>query len=85
MKYPKEILHEYVFHVDGMSETVKARIMRDLDPDGHSGEFSWDISHFCKEGYGNRHAATIEEAQALLRKYAESLTADNIYARNICY
>jgi hypothetical protein len=85
MKYPKEILHEYVFQLEGMSEPVKARVMRDLDPDGRAGEYSWDISHFCKDASANRHAATVEEAQDQLRKYASSLTAEKIFAKNICY
>jgi hypothetical protein len=85
MRLPKEILHEYVFNLDGMSESIKARIMRDLEPNEHTGPYSWDISHFCKDGSGNRHAETLVEAKKLLLAYTKSLTAEKIFAKNICY
>jgi len=86
MSSPKEILREYVIHLEGMSESIKARVMRDLAPDPQLGVFSWDISHFSREGgSAHRHAQTAEEATALMMEYINTLNAENIYAKNFRY
>lgn len=86
MRSPKEILREYVFHLDGMSESIKARVMRDLEPNDHAGPYSWDVSHFSREAASSHHHAnTEEEARSLMLEYVRSLSAQKIYAKNICY
>jgi len=85
MHSPKEILHEYVFHLDGMSESIKARIMKDVFPEEHHGPYSWDISHFRRDGGGRHHADTLEDAKESLKAYTDTLKADRIFGKNICY
>jgi hypothetical protein len=85
MREPKEILHEYVFHLDGMTESIKARIMVDLMPSDHHGPYSWDISHFFKDCDAARHAETLDEAKEQLKAYTQTLTVDKIFAKNLCY
>ena len=86
MSSPKEVLREYIFHLDGMSESIKARIMRDLHPNPQLGAFSWDISHFCKDGgSSHRHAQSEEKATSLMMDYIATLTAEKIYAKNFRY
>lgn len=85
MRSPREILHEYVFNLEGMSESIKARIMIDLRPGNPMGSYSWDISHFCKDCNANRHAKTLEDAKQELKEYTNSLTAEKIFAKNVCY
>jgi len=86
MSSPKEIIREYVFNLEGMSESIKARVMRDFQANPQLGDFSWDISHFCKDGgSSHRHAQTEKEATALMMNYIDTLTAQNIYAKNIRY
>lgn len=86
MKVPREILHEYVFNLDGMSESIKARVMIDMSAKPHSeGPYSWDISHFFSDCQARHRAATLEQCQAYLKEYTLSLTADKVFARNLCY
>ena len=35
MRVPREILHEYVFDLEGMSESIKARVMVDISAKPH--------------------------------------------------
>ncbi len=75
-----EVVKQYVFWVEGLSHTVKARITRNLDP-GETRPFTWEISHHYKPSAGagvyypsEVSALTIEVAKRLLFMYAEMFT-----------
>ena len=86
MRVPREILHEYVFDLEGMSESIKARVMVDISAKPHTiGPYSWDISHFFKDCDARHRAKKLEEDQANLRQYTLSLSAEKIFAKNHCY
>lgn len=90
MSSPSLIIKEYVFHVEGMEESVKARIMRDIEPLSGMGEYWWDISHLWKTSGGvyspsNRHGKTIESVESLMMAYARSFTVENGYIKNTGY
>ncbi|MDF1691504.1 MAG: hypothetical protein P1U47_03960 [Zhongshania sp.] len=86
MRTPRKILDEYIFNLEGMSESIKARIMVDISAKPHPiGAYSWDISHFFKDCDARHRASTLEEAQENLRLYTLSLMADKVFAKNLCY
>jgi hypothetical protein len=80
---PREIVKEFIFHVDGLEESLKSRIMRDLEPIANMGAYSWDISHLWG-GYSpsSRHAKTYEDAESSMMAYAMSFSVKNGVTKN---
>ncbi|WLQ14349.1 hypothetical protein O5O45_00140 [Hahella aquimaris] len=86
----REVVKEFVFNVEGLGESVKARITRDLEPISEIGEYSWDISHLWNTAGGiyspsTRHGKTYEEVEALMMAYAKSFTIEHGYSKNEFY
>ncbi|MDM4091610.1 hypothetical protein [Klebsiella oxytoca] len=81
MVIPFKIIEEYVFYVQGIKGTVRARIMQQvLSGEERAAkkkeglrleEFSWDVSHFDNQPQGphNYHPSSIEEARGQLIDY----------------
>lgn len=90
MSSPSEVLKEYIFHVEGMEESVKARVTRDLEPIPETGGFSWDISHLWHTEGGvyspsTRHGKTYEEVENLMMTYAKSFIIEHGVTKNNYY
>ncbi len=82
--YSYEVIKQYVFWMDELGQTVKARISRNLDSTSAK-PFSWDISHHWRPSPGAGFyfpsalsAITLENAEALMLAYAKSFTSDVI-------
>lgn len=82
--YTYIVLKSFRFAVSGLMEDVVGEIRQQVRPEGSEYPFSWWISHHYRPSEG---AATIyypsrtsadsaEEAEMMLRAYAESFVAD---------
>jgi hypothetical protein len=90
MSRSSEVLKEYIFHVEGMDESVKARLTRDLEPIKEMGEYSWDISHLWHTEGGvyspsSRHGKVYKDVEALMFAYANSFSVAYGVTKNSYY
>lgn len=82
-----EIVKQYVFWVEGLDDTVKGRISRNLDPNAGQ-PFLWEISLHYKPSVtaGGVYypsvvsADTLEHAEMLLFAYAKAFTNIDVKA-----
>ncbi len=73
-----EIVKQYVFRVEGLSHSVKARILRNLDG-GSTQPFRWKISHRWGDYNPSKVSApTIKEAEEFLLAYARGFTNSGV-------
>lgn len=87
---PRKVLQEYIFHVDGMEESLKARITLDLEPFEQMGAYSWDISHLWHTEGGSyspssRHGKSFDEVEHMLMAYAKSFITKYGFSKNGYY
>jgi len=78
--YSYEVVKQYIFWVENLPHTVKARVSRNLDPTVEL-PYRWEISHYYKpSGAGGVYhpsklsAETQKEAEQFMRIYAEFFT-----------
>ena len=87
---PRKVVQEYIFHVEGMEESLKARITLDIEPIEQMGAYSWDISHLWHTQGGpycpsTTHGKTFDEVENLLMAYAMSFVTELGFSKNKFY